>query len=279
MAPVTRSTRNNTRKLVFLFHGFPNGPIFFKDLIAELSKDPNVNCVVMNTRTGLSVKDNYNNMLELFDTYAGVEAERIIVAHDWGAVMVNQLLRHLAKLKEQKKEVPTQLEFDKVVTMSIPLKLVPINFWEDGIQMGIGRWYQVYYGFTYLLSHLPFIGRPLSNLFIGHTPFQSDGPRYQVGLENYYYFHLVGFGLGITSLLPKSMVPIKWAASDVLPLKENGTKFLYFRGTVGDNHWNNDASDKEMRQLGDVYVIDANHWFLRSHPQQVIPRIKSFVSG
>eukprot|EP00127_Corallochytrium_limacisporum_P001632 Clim_evm1s73 gene=Clim_evmTU1s73 len=280
MAPVTRSGGvTASKKTVFLIHGFPNGPIFYKELITELSKEPGVNCVVLDSRHGIGgYRNNYRQMIELFDTYADVEGEKIVIAHDWGAVNMNHILRSTARMIQEKKTVPKHLRFDKVVTMSIPLTLVERNIYSDGLKAGLARCYQVMYGSLYLLTYIPYIGRFLSYQMMRRVPDATDG-EYATGYESYWYVNRLGILMAIGAFMPKGLGLITWSALDCLPLKQDGTKFLYFRGEQVDALFNDERSDADMGMLGEVNVIKGNHWFLRNpdHLQFVAGRIRAFL--
>ena len=82
--------------LVFLLHGYPNGPYMYKSLIKSLIQQDHIP-VVINFRTGVSIYDNVNSFRETLNSYPKDE-KKAIVAHDWGAVIVWRLYNELESI-------------------------------------------------------------------------------------------------------------------------------------------------------------------------------------
>jgi pimeloyl-ACP methyl ester carboxylesterase len=86
--------------IVFLLHGYPNGPYMYKSLIKKLLKNGHTP-VAVNFRTGVSIDNNAQLFRELIDSYPKRE-EKAIVAHDWGAVIAWVLYDELKRFNVKK---------------------------------------------------------------------------------------------------------------------------------------------------------------------------------
>jgi len=78
--------------LIFLLHGYPDGCIVYTDLVQkflQLAHTP----IVINTRIGLSQKQNVKSIKEVIQTYP-LHESKMIIAHDWGAVAAWKLMKH-----------------------------------------------------------------------------------------------------------------------------------------------------------------------------------------
>lgn len=78
--------------LIFLLHGYPDGCIVYKDLVEKLFQLLHTP-IVINTRTGISLKHNVESIKEIIQTYPSKEPKTII-AHDWGAVAAWKIMKH-----------------------------------------------------------------------------------------------------------------------------------------------------------------------------------------
>ena len=81
--------------LVFLLHGYPNGPIMYASLIEDLMRKAHTPIVIQN-RTGRSVDENILLVAEVLDSYPASQP-KMIIAHDWGAFVMWRLLDQFEK--------------------------------------------------------------------------------------------------------------------------------------------------------------------------------------
>jgi pimeloyl-ACP methyl ester carboxylesterase len=86
--------------LVFLLHGYPDGPIVYSSYVSKLLEENHIP-IVINTRTGISVHQNKKLVQEVLDSYPST-APKVIIAHDWGAVVAWRLLKYFNGWNVQK---------------------------------------------------------------------------------------------------------------------------------------------------------------------------------